>query len=268
MIYNTSSRENEFLIKPIGFVSSSKKYRYETSRQGVLETDELSHIKLLAGNNFEQALTGIEGFERLWIVFGFHLNPNWKPMVTPPRHTRKKVGIFATRSPHRPNQLGISSVKLIAVEGLQLTIGESDILDGSPVFDIKPYLPYSDSFPGVATGWVNPNSELPIPVLFSEKATTQTEWLQNTGSINLKSYAKLQLEFAPNDVKRKRIEQISASRFILAYRTWRVHYSIQPDASVFIDEIKSGYSSEELNNALSDKYADKELHRAFLELFG
>jgi tRNA-Thr(GGU) m(6)t(6)A37 methyltransferase TsaA len=97
--------------------------------------------------NFEQALKDLEGFERIWVIYLFHLNDSWKPMVTPPRNKGKKVGVFASRSPHRPNGIGLSCVTLNRIEGLNIYISNSDILDGSPVLDIKPYLPWSDSFP-------------------------------------------------------------------------------------------------------------------------
>jgi len=74
-------------------------------------------------------------------------------MVTPPRNKGKKVGVFATRSPHRPDNIGLSCVKYIKHEGLKIYISGSDMLDGTPVLDVKPYLPYSDSFPDALTGW-------------------------------------------------------------------------------------------------------------------
>lgn len=77
--------------------------------------------------------------------------------------------MFATRAPYRPNQIGLSCVKLDKVEGLKIYISESDILDGSPIIDIKPYLPYSDSFPDVKTGWVKSGLENIYQVIFEEK---------------------------------------------------------------------------------------------------
>jgi tRNA (adenine37-N6)-methyltransferase len=102
----------DILIKPIGIVSSENVHRYETPRQGVLAGNNISVIKLNPNKNFEQAVKDLVGFDRIWIIYWFHLNKNWKPMVTPPRHTRNKIGVFATRAPHRPNQIGISCVKL------------------------------------------------------------------------------------------------------------------------------------------------------------
>jgi len=133
---------NYILIKPIGILHSELIQRYETPRQGVLAKGSTAVIQLNPKYNFEQAVKDLDGFDRIWIIYQFHLNKNWKPLVTPPRHTRNKVGVFATRAPYRPNQIGLSCVKLEKVEGLKIFISESDILDGSPVLDIKPFLPY------------------------------------------------------------------------------------------------------------------------------
>ncbi len=256
---------DDILIKPIGFIRSELKYRYETSRQGVLSDDHVSVIELLPRNNFEQALQQLDGFERIWVIFQFHLNTNWKPMVTPPRHTRKKIGVFATRAPYRPNQIGLSCVKLIKIDGLQLIIGESDILDGSPVFDIKPYLPYSDSFPDAKTGWVKKGIEDIYEVTFEQKAVAQMAWLQENAQINLRSFARLQLEFNPADDSRKRVSKAGGeqqeNRFVLAYRTWRIYYTVDDDSrNITITEIRSGYSAAELADVENDVYADKGLH--------
>ena len=78
-------------INPIGFLHSNLKQRYETPRQGILAKDSKAIIVLDPKNNYEQAIKDLDGFERIWIIYQFHLNKNWKPLVTPPRHTRKKI---------------------------------------------------------------------------------------------------------------------------------------------------------------------------------
>jgi tRNA-Thr(GGU) m(6)t(6)A37 methyltransferase TsaA len=261
---------DDIVIKPIGLVHSERVHRYETPRQGVLAGKDISVIKLNANFNFEQAIKELEGFDRIWVIYWFHLNKNWKPMVTPPRHTRKKVGVFATRAPHRPNQIGMSCVKLESIKGLEIFISESDILDGSPVLDIKPYLPYSDSFPGAATGWVKSGLENIYEVKFETKAEGQCAWLKKEADINLVNFARLQLEFNPLDDSRKRISALEGEgrkkgMFILAYRTWRIVYRVnEKGRKVLIKEIRSGYSKEELNNTKDDLYKDKALHKKFV----
>jgi tRNA-Thr(GGU) m(6)t(6)A37 methyltransferase TsaA len=253
-------------------VHSDRIHRYETPRQGVLALDNLSHISLNQHCNFEQALKNLEDFDRIWVIYLFHLNNNWNPMVTPPRHTRKKVGVFASRSPHRPNQIGISCVKLEKVDKLNIFISESDILDGSPVLDIKPYLPYADSFPNAATGWVKEGLENIYEVEFEPKAKEQCAWLKENSQINLVNFTRLQLEFNPKDVARKRITaagvgELNTEKFVLAYRTWRILYIIsEEEKKVIIIDINSGYTEQELNSP-DDKYEDKPLHKLFLQKF-
>jgi tRNA-Thr(GGU) m(6)t(6)A37 methyltransferase TsaA len=262
---------NEAIIHhPIGYVRSEQKYRYETSRQGVLSDTQGSFIELLPHHNFEQALLNLDGFERIWVIFQFHLNDNWKPMVQPPRHTRKKVGVFSSRAPYRPNGIGMSCVRLLRVDGLRVDIDESDILDGSPVLDIKPYLPYSDSFPDVKTGWVKNGLEKIYQVKFLTVAAKQVSWLREQANINLQSFSKLQLEFNPTDDSRKRIACLSETdkEYNLAYRTWRIVYTvIEQERTVLVSRIESGYSSAEVADIHEDKYEDKSLHHAFIEEF-
>ncbi len=139
--------------------------------------------------------------------------------------------MFATRAPYRPNQIGLSCVKLDKVESLKIFISESDILDGSPVFDIKPYLPYSDSFPGVKTGWAKSDLSEIFNISFSPKSKRVAEKLKAEKDINLFDYARIQLEFNPADLSRKRISKSSLpdklkENFILSYQDWQIHYLV------------------------------------------
>jgi tRNA (adenine37-N6)-methyltransferase len=235
--------QNEITLNPIGFLQSNLKQRYETPRQGVLAKGSNAVIHLNRKNNFEPAVKDLDGFDRIWVIYQFHLNKNWKPLVTPPRHTRNKVGVFATRAPYRPNQIGLSCVKLDKVNGLKIFISESDILDGSPVLDIKPYLPYSDSFPDVKTGWVKSGLENIYEVIFDGKVKRIAGKLLVKENVNLLRYARVQLEFNPNDITRKRISQSTKKNskencFFLAYQKWRIEYSVdEKDHKVFISNI-------------------------------
>lgn len=233
----------EIIVKPIGFVESNLKQRYETPRQGVLAKGSTAVINLLPKSNFEQAVKDLDGFDRIWVIYQFHLNKNWKPLVTPPRHTRKKIGVFATRAPYRPNAVGLSCVKLQKVEGLKIFITESDILDGSPVLDIKPYLNYSDSFPNSKTGWVKSGIENIYEVIFEEEVKKAVDKLLYKENVNILNYARVQLEFNPTDTTRKRITQSTKkiskeNQFMLAYQKWRVHYTVDEKIKkVFITNI-------------------------------
>lgn len=114
----------------------------------------------------KNALRGIEQYSHLWLVWGFSENEGkkWSPTVRPPKLGGNiRVGVFATRSPFRPNGLGLSCVKLLGVEetekdGTVLKVGGADLMNGTPIYDIKPYIPYSDSFPGAEGGFASEHS--------------------------------------------------------------------------------------------------------------
>jgi tRNA (adenine37-N6)-methyltransferase len=98
-------------------------------------------ITLLDGHRFDLALRGLEGFDYAWVITFFHLNQGWNPLVIPPRGPKAKQGVFATRSPHRPNSIGLSCMKITSVDSKRRTIHflGCDLLDGTGVLDIKPY---------------------------------------------------------------------------------------------------------------------------------
>lgn len=247
-------------LEPIGTFFANSKYPYEARRQASAD-NSLGEIRLNPG--FEQALEDLEGFERLWIIFQFHHNSDWKPKVMPPRGPRIKRGVFATRAPYRPNALGLSCVRLIKVEGSRVIVEGHDLLDGTPIFDIKPYLPYADAFPEAKVGWLEGIESAKWQVDFSPQAEQQIKWLEEQGLTQLKSFIQAQLEFDPLDNKRKRVEKYKEG-FRLAYRTWRVDFVADENKrSIEVDSIHSGYSSYDLE-ASEDRYTDKEIHRQFL----
>ena len=122
------------------------------------------------------ALRGIEGFSHLWIIWQFSeaVRQGWSPTVRPPRlGGNTRLGVFATRSPFRPNNLGLSSVRLLGVEhtaefGTVLHVGGADLMDGTPIFDIKPYIPYGDCHPDATGGFTDTAGEFLLTVEFPE----------------------------------------------------------------------------------------------------
>ncbi|XP_078607796.1 uncharacterized protein LOC144879834 isoform X2 [Branchiostoma floridae x Branchiostoma japonicum] len=145
--------EDAIMSTPIGHLESCFKQKAGTPRQPTV--CDLSKAKLTISrnvfNNPEHSLDGIEKFSHIWILFVFHMNGGEavKAKVKPPRLDGVKVGVFATRSPHRPNPIGLTLAKLDKVEGDTLHLSGIDILDGTPILDIKPYIPVYD---GVSTG--------------------------------------------------------------------------------------------------------------------
>ena len=121
----------------------------------------------------KEALRGLEGFDRLWLIWGFSANREtkgeWQPTVRPPRlGGNERMGVWATRSPFRPNPLGLSAVELLRVDGLDLVVRGADLMDGTPIYDIKPYLVYADSFPEARQGFVSGAPERALQVVFPE----------------------------------------------------------------------------------------------------
>lgn len=151
----------EVTARVIGYVRSPYKERFGTPRQPVVTEQVLedramdAEIELIAGHNFDQALKDLDGFDYIWAVTWLHLNEHWKPTVIPPRGPKLRRGVFATRSPHRPNPVGLSALRLTAMEGRTLKVRGIDLLDGTPVLDIKPYVPYADAFPDARSGWID-----------------------------------------------------------------------------------------------------------------
>ena len=270
-------------IEPIGFFSCDQTYRSEAPRQGSLaapfqdDSRNPGRVRLLKGQNFEQALQGLAEFERIWLLYGFHLNEHWKPMVRPPGYSHK-VGVFATRSPYRPGNIGLSCVELVAIKGLELFVRAYDLLDRTPIYDIKPYLPYGDSFPEAKVGEHSISHES-RPAQYEIRATPnfklKADFLRSHDGPDLLRFARVQLSHDPRDGKHKRIkpenEKIENNRFDLAYRTWRIRFRIPPmdnrEALVELLDIHTGYSGRELEPGAEDPYQDKDLHRRFLREF-
>ncbi len=157
---HTTPAEAGGTFEVIGHVRSPYKERFGTPRQPPVTEQTLedraleASIELLPGRNFEQALKDLEGFEYIWVLSWLHLNKGWNPQVVPPRGPEVKRGLFATRAPHRPNPIGLSALRLTGIEGRTLRVRGIDLLDGTPVLDIKPYIPYSDAFPKAKAGWL------------------------------------------------------------------------------------------------------------------
>jgi tRNA-Thr(GGU) m(6)t(6)A37 methyltransferase TsaA len=149
-----------FTYRPIGLVRTPYARRIDAPHQPTVvagtETGTSAEALLeLDAALPESVLRDLEGFERVWLLFAFHLSEGWVPLVQPPRGPRQKRGVLATRSPHRPNGIGLSSVELVAVEGRTLRLRGVDLLDGTPVLDVKPYVPYADAFPKARAGWID-----------------------------------------------------------------------------------------------------------------
>lgn len=148
-----------YTFQPIGILRSPYARRIDAPHQGTVvagtERGAPAEATLeLAAWLDAAVLQDLSGFERLWLIYAFHRSTGWKSQVKPPRGGPKR-GVLATRSPHRPNALGLSAVELVGIAGRTLHLRGVDLLDGTPVLDIKPYVPYADAFPASRAGWVD-----------------------------------------------------------------------------------------------------------------
>jgi tRNA-Thr(GGU) m(6)t(6)A37 methyltransferase TsaA len=147
-------------FRPIGWVSSPYARRFGTPQQAsAIDSDAEAVLKLDPALIPEIALRDLQGVERLWVLSLLHRSGTWGPLVRPPRGARAKRSLFATRSPDRPNPIGLSAVRLVRIDGTDLHVRGVDLLDGTPILDIKPYVPYADAFPGSRAGWIDELSD-------------------------------------------------------------------------------------------------------------
>ncbi len=174
-----------FNINPIGIISSPFKQKFAIPRQPGLAPHAKGQILINKPYDQIEAFNGIEQFSHLWLSFIFHqtYNKPWKPQVKPPRlGGNKKLGVFATRSNFRPNSIGLSVVSFLGLKQsnnqIIIHVGGIDLLDQTPIVDIKPYIPYSDSIEKANAGFASTKPESSLNVVFSSKAQAQFAQLE------------------------------------------------------------------------------------------
>ena len=192
-----------------------------------------------------EALRGIEGFSHLWLIWGFSANAEkgnvssagdtisrtWSPTVRPPRlGGNRRMGVFATRSPFRPNPIGLSSVRLLRVEenegeGMVLVVAGADLMDGTPIYDIKPYLSYSDAHPEACNGFAEETKNYRLQVIWSNDALQQISDSQRTA-----------LEEILSQDPRPAYQHDPLREYKLDYDGMRVVFSVE-EATLFVRNI-------------------------------
>jgi tRNA-Thr(GGU) m(6)t(6)A37 methyltransferase TsaA len=261
-------------LQPIGYIRTSfasdgapQKFHalhqppeHDTSQRNILE--------LLPDPRLQQALDDLEGFSRIWIIWWFHKTTTWKPKVLPPRGVSKRRGLFATRSPKRPNPLALTPVQLLGIEGRKLILGPFDAIDGTPVFDIKPYIPLIDSFPDARAGWTEENEaaqRLPPPysVHYSALALVQAEWLAAEWQIDFTARIHELLGRDPSPHRTRRIKRVKDGESRIECGAWRVRFRIE-DKSVHVIDLQPGYPESRLLQEGHDRIPDRAAQVAFL----
>ncbi|MBG6248797.1 MULTISPECIES: tRNA (N6-threonylcarbamoyladenosine(37)-N6)-methyltransferase TrmO [Symbiopectobacterium] len=171
----------------IGVIRSPYKEKFAVPRQPGLIEDGDGELHLLPPYHQPEAVRGLDAFSHIWVLFVFHhtMEQGWRPTVRPPRlGGNARMGVFATRSTFRPNPIGMSLVRLKGIkttrDSVILQLGSLDLVDGTPVVDIKPYLPFAESVPDAIGGFAQQAPDTAMPVYFSALAEQQLAQHQST----------------------------------------------------------------------------------------
>lgn len=180
-------------LTEIGVVHSPFKEKFGLPRQAALIKSCSAELELFSPFNTTEYVKGLDDFSDIWLIFGFHQHEQSKPkpLVRPPRlGGNKKIGVFASRSPFRPNGLGLSRVQLLDIENIdnkiRLIISCPDMVDGTPIYDIKPYIHYSDSNENALCGFAQVSPEKLLTVKFTQNS------IENLSTLSKLTYPKLQ----------------------------------------------------------------------------
>ncbi len=253
-------------LEPIGYVRSALATKVEAARQPRASGGAPGRIELLPGRNYEHALCDLAEWQYLWVLYWFDRNEGWRPKVLPPRSRSGRKGVFATRSPHRPNPLGLSAVRLERVDGLTLHIRDVDMLDGTPVLDIKPYGAYTDAISDAGGGWIAngdaPRDPIPeFEVLWEPVALEQAAWVEARTGLALRERATTTLALGPEPHPYRRIRRES-SGFTLCVKEWRLRFAVE-ERRVRVAFVESGVRKSLLNGPGDSDDAELTLHREY-----
>ncbi len=225
----------DYSFPVIGLVHSCFKEKFGIPRQPGLAPLAQARIEILPPYNDPDAFVGLAGSSHIWLQFVFHQNrrEEWKPKIKPPRlGGNKTLGVFATRSPVRPAPIGLSVVQLLEVQinqGVQLLVGGADLLDGTPILDIKPYIPYTDKIDGASNSFA-PAAPTIIPVIWPAELKAHCSSRLDYG-VNLVALIEQILQQDPKPPYHKiEPERIYGMRLFDGDLRWR--YAGTPDAYV------------------------------------
>ncbi|MDB6070001.1 MAG: tsaA [Verrucomicrobiales bacterium] len=259
-------------LQPIGFVRTGKHAKFQALHQPAESAQEQHILELVPGQGYENGLRDLTGFSRIWLIWWFHKNDTWRPMVLPPRGPAIRRGVFATRSPHRPNFLGMTPVQLLAIEKNRLLLGPCDLVDGTPVFDIKPYIPAYDSFPDERSGWTGEvDAGLAAPPAFaiewSPLAHDQAEWLAREWHVDFRPRLEELLGRDPSPHRTRRIKKRPDGQFQIGCGGWLADFAVL-EKTVHIIRIDPGYPARLLEESEPGSIPDHAAQLAFLKHWG
>ena len=255
-------------LPPIGFLRTRQQVKFQAGHQPSAATEARNTLELLPHCGYEDALRDLAGFERVWLLWWFHRNEGWRPLVLPPRGPIQRRGVFATRSPHRPNPLGLTPVPLLAIEGRTLVLGPCDLVDGTPVFDIKPYVPSFDAFPDSRAGWIDEvDAAMREPPKFSVSITPAAEaqitWLRAHWSIDFIPRLTELLARDPSPHRTRRIRRRGPHRAEIGCGAWLAAFTVEGTV-VSVLSLKPAYPLTFLTREGYQDIPDRDAQVAFL----
>jgi tRNA-Thr(GGU) m(6)t(6)A37 methyltransferase TsaA len=223
---------DNFTLKPIGIVHSPYKEKFGIPRQPGL-VNITSRVEILPPYNIPDAFDGLEEFSHIWVSFVFHQvwRESWKALVRPPRlGGNQKKGVFASRAPFRPNNLGLSVVKLESIEvqdkTISLHVSGLDCVDQTPVVDIKPYLPYVDNVPEATGGFAAKPPEPDMSVAFSPSAERQLA----TVDLKMRQYI---IEVLSYDIRPAYRQRETTGEYGMSFDEFNIRWKIE-DKNVLV----------------------------------
>ncbi len=236
-------------LKVIAYARNGHTDKFGIPRQSREESPILTRIVFESEYNVREALRGIEGYSYLWLIWGFseahsglltadavesQTEPaaglTWSPTVRPPRlGGNKRMGVFATRSPFRPNPIGLSSVRLLKIDEGELIVSGADVLDGTPIYDIKPYLSFSDSHPEAKNGFAEETKDYQLEVL-SVKESLSKEW-------NVPERVAEDILYILRQDPRPGYQDDPERVYKMDYGGWRVEFKVNLKSQIYIQSI-------------------------------
>lgn len=208
-------------LKVIAYARNGHTDKFGIPRQSREESPIETRIVFEPEYKVAEALRGIEGYSHLWLIWGFSEVDSWSPTVRPPRlGGNKRMGVFATRSPFRPNPLGLSSVRLVRVEDGDLIVSGADVLDGTPIYDIKPYLSFSDSHEDARNGFAEETKGYKLNVVMSATALLN-------GDASLNDEIRRDIEYILSQDPRPGYQDDPDREYKLDYAGWNVAFGVE-----------------------------------------
>jgi len=214
-------------LKIIGVLESCFQEKFGTPRQPHLAPGATARLRIYPQHSPQHSLCGLSEFSHIWLLSWFHLNTNktFHPKIHPPRLKGATIGVFASRSPHRPNPVGLSLAKLERVEGDTLYLSGIDLVNGTPILDVKPYLSESDSAQCSRAGWAAANAFPELKVEFSQEALNNTAAADPGGKTGL---ARLIADTLRHDPRNARDRAQMKDGMDLGFFLWNhdVHFAV------------------------------------------